>query len=167
MSPAVQVWHEADSSCGRRSLPYLYRRYWVEGAFSIQGIVEQSNESPVQVLDYPVVVADADLAFLLESTPSPLVTGGQVKSPTARMIRHDLPVSLGADLPVIISPSSYVSTHASVGEKSIVNREAIVSTVTSIRCIWAGHVLHQVDSLVELRKYQSIHCINDAMYTWK
>jgi hypothetical protein len=30
----------------------------VEGAFSIQGIVEQSGESPVQVLGYPVGVGN-------------------------------------------------------------------------------------------------------------
>ena len=58
----------------------------VEGAFSIQGIVEQPSESPIQVLGYPVVGADAYLAHLLESTPSALITVGQVKSPTARMV---------------------------------------------------------------------------------
>ena len=39
----------------------------VEGAFSIQGIVEQLSESPIQVLGYPVVGADADLGHVLVS----------------------------------------------------------------------------------------------------
>ncbi|MDE0973914.1 MAG: hypothetical protein OSA11_02335, partial [Candidatus Nanopelagicales bacterium] len=77
----------------------------VEGAYCIQGVVGQSGGPPVQILGYPVVGIDADLAHLLESTPSALVTIGQIKSPTARMVLHDLLVKLGADLPVIISPS--------------------------------------------------------------
>jgi sugar O-acyltransferase (sialic acid O-acetyltransferase NeuD family) len=122
----------------------------VERAFSIQGVVEQSSDSPVQVLGYPVVGVDADLALLLESTPSALVTVGQVKSPTARMILHDLLVSLGADLPVIISPSGYVSTHASVGEGTIVMHGAIVNALASVgrNCIVNSQSLIEHDAVV-------------------
>jgi sugar O-acyltransferase (sialic acid O-acetyltransferase NeuD family) len=122
----------------------------VEGSFAIQGIVEQSGEPPVQVLGYPVVGVDADLAHLLESTPAALVTVGQVKSPTARMILHDLLMSLGADLPVIISPWSHVSTHASVGEGTIVTHGAIVNALASVgrNCIVNSQSLIEHDAVV-------------------
>ena len=122
----------------------------VEGAFTIQGIIEQSDQLGAGVLGYPVVGVDADLAHLLEVTPSALVTVGQVKSPTTRRILHDLLVSLGADLPVIISPSSYVSSHASVGEGTIVMHGAIVNARASIgrNCIVNSQSLIEHDAVV-------------------
>jgi len=103
-----------------------------EGIFTIQGIVEQSDREYETVLGYPVVGSDSDLARLLESTPTALVSVGQVKSPAAREMLHDLLVELGANLPVIISPASYVSSHSSIGGGTIVMHGAIVNALASV-----------------------------------
>jgi sugar O-acyltransferase (sialic acid O-acetyltransferase NeuD family) len=122
-----------------------------EGIFTIQGIVEQTNRVYETVLGYPVVGSDSDLARLLESTPAALVSVGQVKSPAAREMLHDLLVELGAHLPVIISPASYVSTHSSIGGGTIVMHGAIVNALASVgrNCIINSQALIEHDAVVQ------------------
>jgi sugar O-acyltransferase (sialic acid O-acetyltransferase NeuD family) len=121
-----------------------------EGIFTIQGIVEESYREYETVLGYPVVGSDSDLARLLESTPAALVSVGQIRSPTTREMLHDLLVELGADLPVIISPASYVSRHSSIGDATIVMHGAIVNTLASVgrNCIINSQVLIEHDAVI-------------------
>ena len=121
-----------------------------EGIFTIQGIVEESDREYETVLGYPVVGSDSDLARLLESTPTALVSVGQIRSPTTREMLHDLLVELGADLPVIISPASYVSRHSSIGDATIVMHGAIVNTLASVgrNCIIISQALIEHDAVI-------------------
>ena len=121
-----------------------------EGIFTIQGIVEESDREYETVLGYPVVGSDSDLARLLESTPAALVSVGQIRSPTTRKMLHDLLVELGADLPVIISPASYVSRHSSIGDATIVMHGAIVNTLASVgrNCIINSQALIEHDAVI-------------------
>lgn len=121
-----------------------------EGIFEIQGIVELSDGEHPQVLGYEVVGSDAELELLIASTPWALVTVGQVKSPAVRVALYDLLVRLGADLPVIISPTSYVSKHSSVGEGTVIMHGAIVNSLASVgrNCIINSKALVEHDSLI-------------------
>jgi len=120
------------------------------GAFRIQGIVQRADEERSPVLGYPVIGSDNDLVRLLESTPSALVTVGQISSPDVRVALHDLLVELGACLPPIISPTSYVSSHSSIGDGTIVMHGAIVNALASVgrNCIVNSQTLIEHDAVV-------------------
>jgi sugar O-acyltransferase (sialic acid O-acetyltransferase NeuD family) len=121
-----------------------------ESAFKIQGIVERTGGEYTPVLGYPVVGSDTDLARLLATIPSALVTVGQVKKPDVRVALHDLLVELGANLPIIISPVSYISKHSSIGDGTIVMHGAIINAIASVgrNCIINSQALIEHDTVV-------------------
>lgn len=121
-----------------------------EGNFEIQGIVERIGGEQAPVLGYPVIGSDADLAQLLSITPSALVTVGQIKSPTARVALYDLLVELGARLPSIISPASFVSKHSTIGEGAIIMHGAIINALASVgrNCIVNSQALVEHDAVL-------------------
>lgn len=98
------------------------------GRFHIAGIVEQpSVDASKQILGYPVLGTDDDLARLRKDYQYALVTVGQIKSPDIRMQLFDKLLELGFELPAIISPSAYVSRHARIGQGTIVMHQALVN----------------------------------------
>jgi len=103
-----------------------------QGLFTIQGIVERSLEGSQSVMGYPVIGVDTDLESLLKLTPAALVAVGQIRSANPRMAIFELLVNLGAELPVIISPLSYVSAHASIGKGSIVMHGAVINALAHV-----------------------------------
>ena len=56
-----------------------------EGRFTIAGIVDVPEKKQHNILGYPVIGSDADLAELIKTFPNVLITLGQIKSPTRRM----------------------------------------------------------------------------------
>lgn len=108
-----------------------------QGLFAIEGIVERLGESKSSVLGYPVIGTDSDLSSLLEITPIALVAVGQIKNSTNRRSIYDNLVSLGAEMPIIISPHSLVSTHASIGDGTIIMHGAVINAqaVVGRNCI--------------------------------
>jgi sugar O-acyltransferase (sialic acid O-acetyltransferase NeuD family) len=121
-----------------------------QGIFAIQGIVEHSGQGHSPVLGYPVVGNDADLGSLLELTPAVLIAVGQIKNATARIALYELLLDLGAELPVIVSPASHVSAHASIGQGTIIMHGAIVNALATIgrNCIINSQALIEHDVIV-------------------
>ena len=80
-----------------------------EGRFTIAGIVDIPEKKQNNVLGYPVIGSDADLAKLIKTFPNALITLGQIKSPKRRMELFSDLMQIGARFPVIQSPLAYVS----------------------------------------------------------
>lgn len=125
-----------------------------EGRFTIAGLVGRPHEVGEKVLGYPVIGTDADLARLLLEYAHVLITVGQIKSSEPRMRLFSLAEQSGCDLPVIISPKAYVSSHAQVGKGTIVMHGAMVNAGADVGC----NCILNSKSLVEHDVVIGDHC---------
>jgi len=97
------------------------------GVYQIAGLIGMPDEVNDHHLGYTVIGTDTDLPELAKTISCALITLGQVKTPAHRTRLYQQVVELGFQLPTIISPSAYVSRHASIGAGTIVMHGAIVN----------------------------------------
>lgn len=95
--------------------------------FQIFGLVGAPAEIGQERLGYRVIASDDGLRLLAQDHHHALVAVGQIKSPDQRMRLFALAQELGFHLPVIISPTAYVSRHASVAAGTIVMPGAVIN----------------------------------------
>jgi sugar O-acyltransferase (sialic acid O-acetyltransferase NeuD family) len=121
-----------------------------EGRFVVAGLVGLSHEVGSRVLDYPVLGEDADLPVLLDSYANALIAIGQIQTPEPRIRLFDLLQKNSCALPVIVSPRSYVSSHATLGAGTIVMHGAIVNAeaVVGQNCIINSQTLIEHDVVI-------------------
>jgi len=122
-----------------------------EGKFEIYGIIDVKEKVGQEVLGYKIIGTDEDLPFLKKKCQYALVTIGQIRNYS---LRESLFYSLkktGFKLPPIISPLAYVSSHAKIGEGTVVMHYAIVNAGASIgkNCIINTRALIEHDCIVE------------------
>ncbi|MGV8058381.1 MAG: NeuD/PglB/VioB family sugar acetyltransferase [Smithellaceae bacterium] len=122
-----------------------------EGHFTIAGIVDVPGKKQHDVLGYPVIGSDSDLEELIKSFHNVLITLGQIKSPNRRIALFSDLIQMGACFPVIKSPWAYVSSHARVGEGTIVMHHALINANASIgrNCIINNKALVEHDAFIE------------------
>ncbi len=122
-----------------------------EGRFTIAGIVDVPEKKQHNVLDYPVIGTDADLAELIKTFPNVLITLGQIKSPARRVELFNDLKQMGARFPVIQSPLAYVCPHAQVGEGTIVMHHALINAGAKVgrNCIINTKALVEHDAVIE------------------
>jgi sugar O-acyltransferase (sialic acid O-acetyltransferase NeuD family) len=122
-----------------------------EGRFTIAGIVDVPDKKQHNVLCYPVIGTDADLAELIKTFPNVLITLGQIKSPARRMELFNDLMQMGALFPVIQSPFAYVSPHAHVAEGTIVMHHALINAGARVgrNCIINNKALIEHDAVIE------------------
>jgi sugar O-acyltransferase (sialic acid O-acetyltransferase NeuD family) len=122
-----------------------------EGRFTVAGIVDVPEKKQHNVLAYPVIGSDADLAELIKTFPNVLITLGQIKSPARRIELFNNLMQVGARFPVIQSPLAYASPHAHVGEGTIVMHHALVNAGASVgrNCIINTKALVEHDAVIE------------------
>ena len=113
----------------------------------IAGIVSPSRGENKDVMGYTIVGDDEDLPLLLKQIPNVLVTVGQIKSPNVRVRLFELLKSHGANFPVVKSPSSYLSNHASIGEGAILMHSCMVNARVEVgaNCIINSQALIEHD----------------------
>lgn len=118
--------------------------------FKIAGIVLPLSDGRASVLGYPILGSDEDLPKLLKQTPQALVAVGQIKSSKVRIHLFQLLKSWNAELPVIESPRSYRSRHASVGEGSILMHGSVTNANAKIgaNCIVNSLALIEHDAVI-------------------
>lgn len=122
------------------------------GKFTIAGIVERSGGyARGSILGYPVIGTDDDLARLRDDCKLALVTVGQIKSPDTRMRLFDKLLEFDFELPTIVSPLAYVSSHARIDQGTIVMHHALVNAGASIgrNCIINTKALIEHDAIIE------------------
>lgn len=120
------------------------------GIFQIAGIIDKPSLLGSQVLGYDVIGTDDDLPELRKKYDYALVTVGQIKTPNIRMNLFAQLKALGFTLPTIVSPRSYVSKHAEVGEGSVIMHDAMVNVGVEIKrnCIINSKALIEHDAKV-------------------
>lgn len=126
----------------------------VEGRWTIAGIVGREEERGSLALGHAVTHVDADLPTLVKDGHSFLLTIGQIGEPGRRKEIYERLVAMGASFATVISPRSYVSTHATIGAGSIVMHHALVNAAATIgvNCIMNSK------SLVEHHATIGDHC---------
>ena len=103
-----------------------------EGTYQVKGILDVAEKVGQSVLNYPIIGTEDDLPDLLKDTPYYLVTVGQVGNAEIRVRLYRLLKEQGAQLPVVVSPTAYVSTHAQLGEGTVVMHQACVNAGADI-----------------------------------
>jgi sugar O-acyltransferase (sialic acid O-acetyltransferase NeuD family) len=122
-----------------------------EKKFHIAGIIDQKELIGEKVLGYPVIGCDEDLPHLRETYQYACITIGHITSNALRCKLFDLLETLRYELPVIISPLAYVSSHATLGQGTVVMHQALVNATAQIgkNCIINTKVLIEHDAVVE------------------
>lgn len=122
----------------------------LSGQFKIAGLVDKSANKGQENLGYPILGTDDDLLSLRQKYNYALITVGQIKSPATRVKLFQLLQKIGYTLPVIVSPSAYVSKHAQIAEGAIVMHHAIVNANTRIgnNCIINNKTLIEHDAVI-------------------
>jgi sugar O-acyltransferase (sialic acid O-acetyltransferase NeuD family) len=121
-----------------------------ENKFIIAGIVDV-NRSIGEMLGYPLLGDDNDLAKLKSSCDYAFITVGQTKTPAIRVRLFDYAISLGFKLPVIISPMAYISKYAKIGNGTIVMHDALINAGAMVgdNCIINTKSLIEHDAVIE------------------
>jgi sugar O-acyltransferase (sialic acid O-acetyltransferase NeuD family) len=122
----------------------------LEGNYTIAGIVGRDEEKGVLVLGHAVSHVDADLPRLVKEGHVFLITIGQIGAPGRRKELHERLIAMGASFATVVSPRSYVSSHATIGPGSIVMHHAMVNAAASVgsNCIINSKSLVEHDAVI-------------------
>ena len=118
-----------------------------EDRFKIAGLVERDHSITENNIGYPVIGVDDDLEILRQKYTYALVTVGQIKSPETRIKIYKMLKALEYQLPIVISPSAYISKHAEICESTTIMHGVIVNTDARIgaNCIINNKALVEHD----------------------
>lgn len=118
--------------------------------YKIKGIVERDKKVNKISNNYPILGYDKDLTKISKKYKYFFITIGQIKNPNVRRLYYNRLKNLNLLLPTIISPYSYVSNYANIGEGTIVMHLAMVNINTKIgyNCIINSQALLEHDVVV-------------------
>lgn len=120
------------------------------GAYRIVGILDTADKVGQTVCGYPIVGTDDKIGEFARIGYAFHITVGQLRSPAVREKIFGTLRELKAETPVIISPLARVSSHARVGEGTIVMHFALVNADAEIgeNCIINNRALVEHDAVV-------------------
>jgi sugar O-acyltransferase (sialic acid O-acetyltransferase NeuD family) len=121
-----------------------------EGRFSVAGLIGMEDEVGTKVLGYPVLGTDRDIPSLISEYPHALVAVGQIKTSELRVQLFDLLQQHGCNMPAIVSPRAYVSSHSRVGAGTIVMHGAVINAAAAVgrNCIINSQSLVEHDVVI-------------------
>jgi sugar O-acyltransferase (sialic acid O-acetyltransferase NeuD family) len=121
------------------------------GGWQIAGIVDRKDSGVTQVLGYPIIGCDDDLAELRKQFDYAFVTIGQIRSAEVKIKLFNQLKSLGFKQPCLVSPLAYVSKLAQIGEGTIIMHHALINTMAKVgdNCIINSKALIEHDAIVE------------------
>lgn len=125
-----------------------------QGIYTIAGIIDKPDSSSDSVLGYPVIGTDNDLEKLRETFDYAFITIGHLKQVKPRIRVYEYLKQLDFQLPVIISPLSYVSKYATVSSGTIIMHHAIVNADARI----GGNCIVNTKALIEHDAQIGDHC---------
>lgn len=122
----------------------------VNGDYEIAGLVGQPDEAGSDVLGYPILGTDSELHILKVSCKNAHITVGHVQTSEVRTRLFTELREMGYHFPVIISPFSYVSSHAILGAGTIVMHGAVINAGARVgqNCIVNSQSLIEHDSVI-------------------
>lgn len=120
------------------------------GQFQILGILDPQLKVGDRVLQYEIIGTDDDIPELMKSVRNFFITVGQIKSSERRVALYEMIKKFNGVLPVIISPSAYVSRHSFIGEGTIIMNHAVLNAGSNIgsNCIINTKALIEHDASV-------------------
>lgn len=98
-----------------------------EGTYQIKGILDVAEKVGQEVQGYSIIGTESDIPDLVNDETLFLVTVGQIGNAEVRIRLYHIIKDAGAKMPVIVSPSAYVSPHAQLGEGTVVMHQACVN----------------------------------------
>lgn len=121
------------------------------GEWQIAGIIDRKDSGVDEVLGYPVIGCDDDLAELRKQYDYAFVTVGQIRSAELKIKLFNQIKLLGFKQPGLVSPLAYVSKHATIGEGTIIMHYAMVNAAAKIgdNCIINTKALIEHDAVIE------------------
>lgn len=122
----------------------------LSGQYKIAGLIEKDKASNQERFGYPVIGTDNDLQDIRQIYKNALITVGQIKTPVTRIHLYNLLRGMDYTLPVIISPSAYVSKNAHIGEGTIVFHDVIINANARVgsNCIINNKALVEHDTVI-------------------
>lgn len=121
------------------------------GGWQIVGIVDRKGSGVTEVLGYPIIGCDDDLAELRKQYDYAFVTVGQIRSAGLKIKLFNQLKALGFKQPGLVSPLAYVSKHAQIGEGTIVMHHALINSAAKVgdNCIINTKALIEHDAIIE------------------
>jgi sugar O-acyltransferase (sialic acid O-acetyltransferase NeuD family) len=118
--------------------------------FRIEGLIGVPAEVGSTLFGYPIIAADDQLLALSRTYHNALIAVGQIRTPETRIRLFEVVKSAGFKLPSIVSPTAYISQHASVGTGTIVMHGAIINAGAKVgnNCIINSRALIEHDVIV-------------------
>ena len=120
------------------------------GMYKIAGLVERDGNDFNENIGYPIIGTDKDLPDLRRNYKLAIVAVGQIKSAATRIRLFNKLNDLKYELPVIISPRSYVSSNCKIGAGTMIMHDVMVSTKVKVgnNCIINNKALIEHDTIV-------------------
>jgi sugar O-acyltransferase (sialic acid O-acetyltransferase NeuD family) len=103
-----------------------------QNEFDIAGILDLPEKFGQEVLGYPVVGSDENINEWVTKITNAVISVGQIKSAALRIKLYTKLKEAGANLPVIIASSAYVSRHSNISEGTVILHQAFVNAGASI-----------------------------------
>jgi sugar O-acyltransferase (sialic acid O-acetyltransferase NeuD family) len=121
-----------------------------EQKFRIAGIIDKPEKISEEILGYRIIGTDDQIKQLIPRYRYFLVTVGQIRVTEIRKNIFEQTLALGGELPVIISPTAYVSRHTQIGAGTIIMHGCVVNAgaVIGKNCIINSNALIEHDSVV-------------------
>lgn len=122
-----------------------------ENIYEIAGIIDQKERIGESVMGYPVLGCDDDLSELHTRYKVAVVSVGHIYSNATRIKLFTLLQTIGYRMPVIVSPTAYVSKHALIEDGSVIMHHALVNAGARVgkNCIINSKALVEHDVVIE------------------
>ena len=122
-----------------------------EDKYQIIGIVDKKELIGSDILGYKIIACDDDLEEIFKTCKNAIITVGQIESNHIRVKLFNKLKEIGFNLPVIISPLSYVSKHSFIEEGTVVMHHCLVNPNAKIgkNCIINTKALIEHDVIIE------------------
>ena len=120
------------------------------GVYRIIGILDTKEKVGQVLCGHSIIGTDDMIPELMQKGYAFLITVGQMRSSETRAKIYEKLRQIKAECPVIISPLARVSTHAKVGDGTIVMHFALVNAdaVVGENCIINNRALVEHDAIV-------------------
>lgn len=121
-----------------------------QGKFRVEGIVDLPGKLGTEMMGYKFIGTDDDLERLAREYPYFLITMGMIRVNHSRRDLYNRIRKAGGVFPLIISPNTYISKHAAIGEGTVLMHGVIVNAgaVIGVNCIVNSHALIEHDAHV-------------------
>lgn len=118
--------------------------------FGIAAVVDRDGSDLKEVMGHNVIGTDSKLEVLLEKFNQVHITVGQIKTPKIRINLFNRAKSYGAEFPVLVSPSAYLSQTAKIEEGSVLMHLTIINSEAEVgkNCIINNKALIEHDTII-------------------